>query len=393
MMRDVSIVGIGRTDFGKGDFLSLGEEAIKKALQDTENMDKEEIELLYCGRSFNAIANAGQMMLEGTDMLGIGAFNVENGFTTGVTALRDAYYDVAARVNDLVIVVGSAGTEDPGSLIIHPQGQAWEVMEVSYPPYTAMFAKLARAHMEKYGTTKEQLAAVSVKNRNNGALNPQAFLKEEVTAEDVLNSKTIVDPLTEYMCSPMVGGAVAFVLCPTQIASYYNDQPIRIVASASTSGKAGLDFLESAYDPISRAAMEAYGMAKPFFTIKDVDVAQVYDPFSISELIAYEALGFCKKGEGGKWIEDGSPMLNGELPVNTDGGLMANGLSLGGSTLAQVYELVLQLKGNAGDRQVPDAKWALQECGGSGGSGFCGGIGGIGFGTGGSYFVNIFTNE
>ena len=393
-MRDVSIIGIGRTDFRTGgNFIDLGGKAIKKALKDTENLDKEEIELAYCARSFNMPMNAGQTMLLEVEMLGIGAFNVENGFTTGATALKDAYYDVAAGINDMVMVAGSAGVDEPGSLITHSAGQAWDVRETSYPPYEAMFAKLARAHMEKYGTTREELAAVGVKNRNNGSLNPHAFLKNKVTEEEVLNSKTIVDPLTEYMCSPLVSGAVAFILCPTQVASYYNDQPIRIAGCAMTSGKPGMEFLESAYDPITRAAMESYGMAKPFFRVKDIDVAQVYDLFSIRELIAYEALGFCKKGEGGKWIKEGSPMLDGELPVNTDGGLMANGLSLGGSTLAQSYELVLQLRGKAGDRQVPDAKWALQECGGSGGSGFCGGIGGIGFGTGGSYFVNIFTNE
>ena len=392
-MRDVSIIGIGRTDFGiGGDYIDFGAEAIKKAIEDTENIDKKEIELAYCGRSFPMERNVGQMMLENVGMLSIGCFNMENGFTTGITALKDAYCDVAAGINDIVIAFGSSVMEQ-GSLIINSGGQSWIGEKIKYPPYTAIFAKLARAHMEKYGTTKEQLAKIIVKNRKNGSLNPHAFLKRGVTEEEVLNSSMIVDPLTEYMCSPHTGGAVAFILCPTQIASYYNDQPVKIAACVSTSGKPGLAFLESAYDPIGRAAREAYKTADHFFRPSQVDVAQVYDPFPIRELIAYEALIFCKKGEGGKWVEEGKTMLNGEIPVNTDGGLTANGLTIGSSTLAQVYELVLQLRGKAGDRQVPDAKWALQECGGSGGSGYCGGIGGIGFGTGGNYFVNIFTNE
>jgi acetyl-CoA acetyltransferase len=393
-MRDVSIIGIGRTESKKGgSFIELGTEAIKKALKDVENLDKEEIEMTYCGRSYNAPLNAGQMMIDGAGMLKNGVFNIENGFTTGITAFRDAYYTVSSGFNDIVLVVGSAAPEEEGSLIIHEGGQGWDFKDVKYPPYTAMFAKLTKRYMKKYGLSKEHLAKISVKNYNNGKMNPHALFKEELTIEDILRSKTIVDPITEKMCVSPASSAVAAILCPSHVADFYNKQPVKIAGFSMTSGKPGLDLLDSSYDPIFRAAMGAYNAIRPRYRVKNIDVAEVYDFYPIREIIAYEALKLCEKGKSGEWIDNGGPMLKGEIPVNTSGGLTANGLSLGGSSLVQLYELVMQLRGKAGDRQVPDAKWAVQECGGSGGSGFCGGIGGIGFGTGGSYFVGVYTNE
>jgi acetyl-CoA C-acetyltransferase len=401
--RDVSIVGIGKSEFripesrgamaAMATFGPFATEAVKRALKDTKNIEvKRDIEATYAGRS-NPVTNAAQMISSGAGYLGEACYSVDNGSTSGPTALMCGCNDIACGSRDVVVVVGFE-TIGPGALYIHKVGQSWECIDgVESPPYARLFAQLARRHMREYGTTKEQLAMVAAKNRKNGSLNPDAFLKEEVSVDDVLNSRVVAEPLTEYMCAPLLAGGVAFVLAPSKQAGFYTKNPIRIAGYGSTTAKPGLEYLESAYDPIVRAAREAYRMAGPFFSTRDVDVAQVHDEFAITELIAYEALGFCGRGKGGKWIEDGVPMLDGDLPVNTDGGMIANGMPLGACGLTQIYELVLQLRGKAGKRQIKDAERALAFNGSSEGASFCGGYGGRGFGTGGSYSVTILAKE
>ncbi|MDY6931970.1 MAG: thiolase family protein [Halobacteriota archaeon] len=399
-MRDVSIIGIGRTEFSVENydgmaamtaFVPIGAEAVTKALRDVKNLEKKDIEIVYCGRS-NPVTSAGQMIQNKVDMLSEGSFSVDNGVTSGESALMGAYHDIASGKRDVALVIGFE-VMGPGALYIHPDGQGWKNRESDSPPLPRLYAQLARRHMQEYGTTKEQLAMVASKNRTNGAHNPNAMLKEEMTADEVLNSDMIADPLTKSMCSVPASGAAAILICESQSASYYSTQPIRIAGSAMTTGKAGLGYMDSVYDPIVRAAREAYRMVGPFFSGKDADIAQVNDESSVNEMVAYEALGFCDKGKSGKWVEDGVPMLDGAFPVNTDGGMMSNGQPLGACGLAQIHELVLQLRGKAKGRQVDDLKYAVQYNGGSSGSGFCGGFGGRGFGAGGSYFVNVLTNE
>jgi acetyl-CoA acetyltransferase len=353
------------------------------------------------------MGNSAQMVLGSVGMLGVGSYNVENGFITGITAFNGAWHDVAAGLHDLVLVFGGGsfggggmGAFMPGvkfeggSLFINPRGNSWETKKVKNPTYPRLFAQLARRHMKEYGTTREQLAKVAVKNHKNGALNPQAMYKQGLSLEEVLNSEMIAEPLTKYMCSSLANGGVAFILCPSNQASYFQDKPVRIASCAITSGKAGVPYLESAYEGTERAAREAYRMIDPFFRAREtIDVAQVHDAFSITELISYEALGLCGRGKSGEWIDSGATELGGELPVNTDGGIMANGYALGASDLAQIAESVYQLRGKAGDRQVPEAKWALTHIMGSSPNAFCGGIGGRGFGPGGGYGVAVFTNQ
>ena len=396
-MRDVSIIGVGRTDFGRsGGFIEHGGNAVLQAVEDVKGegiFKKEDVQVaFFAGTTF--IGNAGQMALMSTGMLGIGVFNVENGFISGITAFNSAWQAVAAGLYDVVLVYGAGSFDAGGGLYLDKRGQAWITKKVKNPPYPRLFAQLARRHMKEYGTTKEQLAKVAVKNHKNGTLNPRAMLKQELTMEEVLNSEVIADPLTKYMCSPLANGGAALILCPSVQAEYYHDKPIKVAGCAITSGKAGIPYLESAYEGTERAAREAYRMVDPFFRpTKTIDVAQVHDGFSITELISYEALGLCNRGESGKMIDEGVTILGGELPVNTDGGLMANGYALGASDIAQIVECVHQLRGEAGDRQVAEAEWALTHIMGSGGSAFCGGFGGRGFGPGGGYGVAVFTKQ
>jgi len=410
-MRDVSIIGVGKTDFSaQGGLITHAENAINTAIEDVKGegiLKREDIQVCFSGCT-TTVTNIGQMMIMNQGMLGIGVFNIENGFITGLSALHSAWQAVAGGLYDIVLVCSGASFSGgggfmslfsnekvpEGDLLTHKTGKAWAIKKTEHPLYPRLFAQLARRHMETYGTTKEQLAQVVVKNRKNGALNPGAMLKEEVTSNQVLMSTMVADPLTESMCSPLVNGAVALILCPSKQATYFHDKPVRIGGIAITSGKAGVPYLESAYEATERAARQAYRMIDPFFRARStINVAQVIDTFPITELVSYEALGLCGKGESGKILDDGVTALGGELPVNTDGGVVANGFALGASDLAQVVENVYQLRGQAGERQVPEAKWAASHFMGSGGSTFCGGYGGRGFGPGGGYAVTVVTNQ
>ena len=285
-MRDVSIIGVGRTDFGRaGNFIEHGGNAVLKAIEDCKGQGifkKEDVEVAYFSCT-TFIGNAGQMALMATGMLGIGVFNVENGFISGITALSTAWHAVAAGLYDVVLVYGAGNFDTGGGLYLDKRGQAWITKKVKSPPYPRLFAQLARRHMKEYGTTKEQLAKVAVKNHKNGTLNPQAMLKQELSMEEVLNSEVIAEPLTKYMCSPLASGGAALILCPSAQAEYYHDKPIKIAGCAITSGKAGVPYLESAYEGTERAARAAYRMIDPFFRPREtIDVAQVHDASSIA---------------------------------------------------------------------------------------------------------------
>ncbi len=410
-MRDVSIIGVGKSDFSpEGNLIYHADDAVKKALEDVKGegiFKKEDIQVIFCGCT-TTVGNVGQMMVMTQGLLGVGVFNIENGFVTGITALNSAWHAVASGLYDIVMVCGAASFSGgggfaalfskerlpEGDLLTHATGKAWAIKKSDHPLYPRLFAQLARRHMKEYGTTREQLAKVVVKNRKNGSHNPNAMLKQQVTLDEVLNSEMVADPLTKYMCSPIANGAAALILCPSNQAVYYQERPVRIAGIAMTSGKAGVPYLESTYEATERAARQAYRMIDPFFRARStIDVAQLIDAYPITELVSYEALGLCRRGESGKLIDEGVTALGGELPVNTDGSLVANGFALGASDLAQLVENVYQLRGQAGERQVPEAKWALTHFMGSGGSTFCGGFGGRGFGPGGGYGVTVLTNQ
>ena len=233
--------------------------------------------------------------------------------------------------------------------------------------FPGLYALMATAHMHRYGTTEEQMGLVAVKNHHNGALNPKAHFQKEVTLDAVLSSRMIAYPLKLYDCSPISDGASCAILTRPELARKYTDSPVYIIGSGQGSDSLALfqrDSLTS-LKAARIAAKEAYEMAgvKP----KDVDVAEVHDCFTIAEIIAYEDLGFCSPGKGGKFIEDGIPMLDGELPINTSGGLKSKGHPVGATGVAQIYEIYLQLTGQAGKRQVDGCEIGLtHNVGGSG---------------------------
>jgi acetyl-CoA C-acetyltransferase len=235
--------------------------------------------------------------------------------------------------------------------------------------FPALFAMIARRHMHEYGTTREHLAAVAVKNHANGAKNPDAHMKKVITLEQALAGKPIADPLTVYDCSLVSDGAAAVVLCPLERAAEFAGNPIRVLGIAQTSDYVALDNKAdiTTFRAVRTAAEKAYTMAG--VGPAQVDVAEVHDCFTIAEIVAIEDLGFTPKGRGGFYSAEGHTALTGERPVNTSGGLKAKGHPVGATGVAQICDVATQLRAEAGERQVARHDIGLaQNLGGSGAS-------------------------
>jgi acetyl-CoA C-acetyltransferase len=259
------------------------------------------------------------------------------------------------------------GVETTTDALAAAADREWEgIMGATFP---GLYAMIARLHMHKYGTKQEQLAAVAVKNHHNGTMNPKAQFQNEISIETVLNSVMVADPLRVFDCSPITDGASAVVLAPAEIARKFTDTPIYVKASAQASGTISLHDRPdiTTLDATVAAANRAYKMAKT--TPKDIDFAEVHDCFTIAEICAIEDLGFVKKGEGGEATESGMTALGGKIPINPSGGLKACGHPVGATGVKQAVEITLQLRGEAGKRQIDGAEIGLtHNVGGSGGT-------------------------
>jgi acetyl-CoA C-acetyltransferase len=226
---------------------------------------------------------------------------------------------------------------------------------------------IARRHMHQFGTTREHLAAVAVKNHANGALNPDAHMRKVITVEQALAGKPVADPLTLYDCSLISDGAAAVLLAPAERATEFTDKPVRVLGIAQASDFLALEQKAdiTTFPAVRRAAEKAYRMAG--VGPADIQFAEVHDCFTIAEIIALEDLGFCSRGEGGPFSAAGKTALKGAKPVNTSGGLKAKGHPVGATGAAQICDLVLQMRCEAGERQLPKASLGLAEnLGGSG---------------------------
>ncbi len=374
--RDVAIIGIGSTVFGEHWNKSLRElagEAGSRALHDA-NVEPKEIQLLVGGNMSGGMF-VGQEHGAGlfADYLGINpipAMRTEAACASGSVAARVGFMAVASGMYDIVAVGGAEKMTDvygetATSVLTGAMDQETEAFHgLTFP---GVYAFLANRHMHDYGTTREQLAMIPVKNHKNGALNPIAHFKRPIKLDDVLKSSLVADPLRLLDCSPISDGAASILMVSADKAKEYTDNPIYIKASAQASDSLTVHDRRdiTTLDATVWAAKEAYQRAG--VTPRDIDMAEVHDCFSINELIAYEDLGFAKKGEGGKLIESGEVEIGGKIPVNTSGGLKSKGHPVGATGIAQICELVEQLRGDAGKRQVENAKYGLaHNVGGSG---------------------------
>ena len=233
--------------------------------------------------------------------------------------------------------------------------------------FPGLYAMIARLHMHKYGTTSEQMAQVAVKNHENGSMNPIAQYRSKISVEQVLKSVMVADPLHIFDCSPITDGAAAVVLAPADVAHEYTDTPIYVKATAQASDTIALHDRRdiTTLDATVAASKRAYEMAG--LGPKDIDVVEVHDCFTIAEICAIEDLGFVEKGQGGKFTEEGQTAIGGSIPVNTSGGLKACGHPVGATGIKQAAEIVTQLRGEAGKRQVDGAEIGMaHNVGGSG---------------------------
>jgi len=369
-MRNVFVIGVGMTVFGKHErsLRSLGYEACLNALKDA-GVKPADIEAGYCGNclapALQGETGVGQHVFWEAGIKGIPIINVENACASGSTAVREAWMAISGGFYDMAIVVGVEKTVMPkGTPLNVGTGELEAKLGEVFPGY---FAFVAQKHMEKYGTTREQLAKVSVKNHENGALNPYAQFNKPLTVEQVLNSAMIAEPLTLLSCCPNSDGAAAIILASAEKAKKVGKKSVRLAGSALTSGTYENQKDFTGWEMEQRAAKQAYEMAS--IDPKDINVVEVHDAFTICEIVHYEGLGLCSAGEGGRFIDEGHSWLGGKVPVCPSGGLLAKGHPVGASGVAQIVELAWQLRGEAGKRQVPKARVAVaQIMGGAKGS-------------------------
>ena len=363
-MRDVAVIGVGMTRIGKFPdrmLSAMGREAVLAAIKDA-GVPPKEIQAAYSGTLLGG-SLLGQRIFKDLGMTGIPISNMENACSSGSSAMREGWLGVASGLYDMVIAVGAEQLSALGGGTLPLAMEDLEVNQGMVMP--ALYAMRARRYMENYGATAEDLAKVVVKSRRCAAKNPHAQFNKETTVEQVLSSRMIADPLTLFMCCPTGDGAAAVVLCSLDKARKYTSHPILIKGSVLVSGKFTNGFRDMTTPEITvRASKMAYEMAG--LGPKDVSLAEVHDAFSIAELLYYEALGFCGPGEAPKLLAEGATDISGRIPVNPSGGLISKGHPTGATGLAQTTEIVMQLRGQAGARQVKNAKVGLTHCTGGG---------------------------
>ena len=360
-----SVISAGCSKYGKREGLSgadLFNEALLELLQNCPNLSPGDVNALYLGQAFESFehrANTAPGFANNFGLKNIPATRVETVSSSGGSSIRQGVIAILSGLYDLVVCAGVEKMTDKDtseSLEIISMASDRPFEQWNGATLAGLNALAAREHMRKFGTTEEELALVAVKNHENALENPKAYLKKKISVEDVLSSRKICTPLKLLDCSPVCDGASAIALCKKEIADKFTDQPVDVIASAEASDS---DFVyrdnitEFASTKIAaRKAREMCGLGA-----KDMNLVELHDAFTINEIIAYEDLGLCEKGAGGKLIESGETFIKGAIPVNTSGGLKAKGHPIGSSGVGQVYEIFEQLTGKvSGKRKVAGAK-------------------------------------
>lgn len=367
MSENVSIVGAGHSKFGKRKGLGLRDlafEAVADLMKDFKKDlgDVDASVIGVAGDEFSGQGAPAAVLMDEIGMAGKPTLRVESACATGTAAIKSAYSWIKAGLYDSVMVLGvekmtSVSSARATELMARAGDVRWEApYGVSFPGY---YALLASAHMKAYGTTREMLSSVGVKNHHYGAKNPLAHIQKEVSLEEAMNAVPIAHPLNLYDCSLISDGAAAVVLTKESLAKEYTDDPITIkgIGSGSDTMQMAARSTLTSLSGAKTAARKAYEMAG--VTAADVDIAEVHDCFTIAEIIATEDLGFFEPGQGGPAAADQQTYVGGKVAVNVDGGLKSKGHPLGATGVSQAAELRKQLLGEAGPRQVDGADLAL----------------------------------
>jgi len=375
-MRPVAVIGIGKTAFGAfadRDLRSLAVEAGQKSMADA-HVSPSQVEAFYLGNfagpSFVGQNHLAPYIAGAMGITGVPATRFEAACASSGSAFFHAVSAVGAGLYDVVMVGGvekmtSQSTPKVTEILAGAGDMLGEGRAGATFP--ALFAMIARRHMYQYGTTREMLAAVAVKNHANGAKNPQAHMRKVITMEQALAGKPIADPLTVYDCSLISDGAAAVIIAPLERAAEFTNKAVRVLGIAQTSDMVALDEKDdiTAFKAVREAGQKAYKMAG--VTPQDIQFAELHDCFTIAEIIATEDLGFVKKGDGGNYALQGCTALNGPRPVNTSGGLKAKGHPVGATGVGQICDIAIQIRGEAGERQIERHSLGLaQNLGGSG---------------------------
>ncbi len=371
-MRPVVISGAGMIPFERRDEDSLVDMLAYAGLRamDDAGLGSRPVDAVYVGNMasglFNHQVSVASALVDRLNLMPAAADRIENGPASGGSAIKNGFLAVASGYCDIVLVVGGEKmrevigpkSTDIVATMTHPQAEY--IYGVTLPAMAGMFARL---YMDKYGVTRENMADVAIKNQDNGLLNPYAHIQMKITKEGILthpqahiNNPVVADPLHLYDCCPVSDGAAAVLLTTPEIAKKFKKPPISL---AGVGQATDTHTLQEREDPtelkaVTIAADKAFKMAgiKP----KDIDVAELHDAFTILEIAESEQVGFFKKGEGGTAVSAGETRIGGKLPINPSGGLKARGHPVGATGVAQVVELVWQLRGEAGERQVQGAE-------------------------------------
>ena len=368
-MVDVAVVGVGMIKWGELWKKSLRDIFVEASLKAIDDAGVDRIDSMYVGCMSSGLF-VGQEHLGGVmaDYLGVApipATRIESACASGGVAFRQGFIEVASGMSEIVLVGGVEKMTDVSGggatyALATAADQEYEVYNgVTFP---GLYAMMARAHMAKYGTTRDQLAQVAVKNHDNGSKNPNAQYQMKITVDKVKNAVMIADPLTILDCSPITDGAAAVVICPVEMARKMGKQSIvRIAGSGQATDTIAIHQRKDItyLGATEVAAKKAYEMAG--VGPSDIDLVEVHDCFTIAELCAIEALGLVEKGKGGPATEKGETAIGGRIPVNPSGGLKSKGHPVGATGVAQIVEITEQLRGESGPRQVKNAKRGLAQ--------------------------------
>jgi acetyl-CoA acetyltransferase len=372
-MNKTYIAGAGMVRFGKYPaemtFEKLAVGAARAAMADA-GVSTPDIESVYVGHVFGGPV-AGQRVAAQMGLGGLPVSNHENYCASGATAIREAWIAITAGMYDIVLVIGAEKMTDrvAGGVMPDPT----DLDAINGLVMAANHGMSARRYMFDHGATREQIAAVAVKNHAHSVHNPYAQYQRPISLQEVLQARTIADPLGLLDCSPISDGAAAVVLCSTAgLAKLGQSSAPRIAGCALVSGKlVTADASINDEDVSRRAAQQAWDITG--YGPEDIDLIEMHDCFTIAEIVRLEGLGVVPVGEGARWAENGNTALGGKLPVNASGGLLSRGHPVGATGVAQICELTWQLSGRAGQRQVDDANIGLAYCKGGTVSGTDGG--------------------
>ena len=385
-MNKVFLIGAAGTKYGKSNLTARDLSMLdSKHAIESSGIKSHDIQAAFVANAFGMAekqGHLGPLLMSSLGIPHVPSSTIEAACCSGGSAFREAYVNVASGFYDVMLVTGTEKVSHLDTLTAttyFAYGGDYLFEGNSGASFPGLYAAMARAHMHEHGTTEEELAAVAVKNHNNGIFNEKAHLQKKITVDDVLKSPVVADPLKFFDSCPFSDGAAAAIIASEEFMNKNGlEKKVSIKGSGRSGGSGSLHTRDniSSLESTIKASREAFGQAG--INVKEIDFAEVHDCFTIAEIIAMEDLGIFEKGQASKAVVEGRTAINGEIPINPSGGLKSKGHPVGATGVGQIVEVFDQLTGNSGKRQVNDARIGLTHNVGA---------------TGGSCAVHIFERE